>query len=420
MQGFEKKDFCPAIMDYDRYHFLELLLVTGKTLFLSYLGYCVETFKEVEPSILVTQLLKYLDKNFLVGGEKPSKKILFKHPHLSFNAAYFEEKNYSIKNYRLAQSYYQKPKKSQNQCLLTDHEISSSVEKLEEISIQELCLLAKNPILFSMQKKHHIFLSPASIHHENQGFTLEPLQRAIIKKELFSESFLSDNDSLPKGVFKKLAKDALQNESLEMESFLKECGLKTGDLFNVEFRRDISESKAYSEKLWLVPSPKIPLTSKKNIYLTGKLENVSSKGLLCTGDLKIETMLLEFPKYLAYSLLKRLLPLNLSAKWLFSKSRKVKELQIENEEELFKSYFDLYFLCLGQVVPFLPNWIPSFMDEKTEVILKQIRKDISSSHFYNLYAKSIINPSKIQPMMLKTWKALAEQIYRKPYELLKK
>lgn len=422
MAKFSQKEFCPAIMDYDRYLFLEILLSTKKQFFISYLGYCVETFKQVQPSVLITELLNYCDKFFTVDGCNISEKIVVKHPHLSFSKEYFNEKNYQASNYLLAKSYYGKSKATQRDftdLFLKNGSISSAASPSNEISIQELCMSAKNPIQLSLKKQHQIFLETASINHENQNFELLPLQKAILKRKIFTKHFLSNEDELPKGIFRKLTQNALNEEVKGIEDLLGEYQLTGDDFFRVEFRQDIKEPICHEKNLWVVPSLKISLNQHLTINLVGVLDSVSSKGLLCMGHSNMESMLGDFPKYLIYSLLKNILPMEFESNWFFAKSKKVKTLFIERPEEMLKSYLSLYFLCLDQPVPLLPAWIPSFIEASPASISDKIGKDITSSHFYNQYAKVIMSKIQLKDSMLNTWKSLAQNLFHHTYEFLK-
>ena len=422
MSKFTQKDFCPAIVDYDRYLFLEILLSAKDMLFLSYLGYCVETFKEVEPSILIVELLSYLDQFFVIGSQKPSEKILYKHPHLGFNAKYFAHKNYLSQNYLLAQSYYEKSKKNYDMRLdLFSNQggISSSIDYKNEISIQDLCMLIKDPIGFGMKKRHKIFLEPLEINHENQHFILPPLQKGILKKEMFKKHFLSNEDELPKGIFKKLAQETLTEDRQAMEGFLKEHSLSSDEFFDVEFRKDVKEPLFYDGRLWVVPSLKLPLNPYLTIELTGKLETVSRNGLLSTSVLSIESMIAELPKYLIYLCLNQIFEMGVEPKWLFAKSKSIKTLEVDDPLHLLKKYLQFYFLCSSQSVPLLPAWIPYFITSNPKVISDRICKDISSPHFYNKYAKAALSKVQIPDTMIEIWQLLAQDLFQESYEILK-
>ena len=87
--------------DEDRYLFLEALLSARKRLHLSYVGQSIKDNSELPPSVLVSELLDYLAKGFLVGG-KPAGAVLH-HPLQPFSPGYFRKGqrlfSYSRQNY---------------------------------------------------------------------------------------------------------------------------------------------------------------------------------------------------------------------------------------------------------------------------------------------------------------------------------
>lgn len=60
--------YCPNQSDYDRYLFLETLLSTRDHLLISYQGSTQESSKEQAPSLLVTELLSYLNKFYQINN----------------------------------------------------------------------------------------------------------------------------------------------------------------------------------------------------------------------------------------------------------------------------------------------------------------------------------------------------------------
>ena len=73
-------DYSPSQTDFDRYLFLEIMLSVRKYLLISYVGYSKTDSKEKPSSLLITELINYLDSGFTVEGKKPSERCVIKHP----------------------------------------------------------------------------------------------------------------------------------------------------------------------------------------------------------------------------------------------------------------------------------------------------------------------------------------------------
>ncbi|MGA7802843.1 MAG: exodeoxyribonuclease V subunit gamma, partial [Gammaproteobacteria bacterium] len=77
--------------DDDRYLFLETLLSARRCLYISYVGQSVRDNSTVPPSVLVSELLDYVDQGFETGSEVPVREaLLVRHPLQPFSPRYFE------------------------------------------------------------------------------------------------------------------------------------------------------------------------------------------------------------------------------------------------------------------------------------------------------------------------------------------
>ena len=92
-------DYCPSRTDYDRYLFLEALLSARQYFILSYTNYAASDGKEQAPSLLVTELMSYIDQAYKIENQKVSETLVYTHPYRSFDHHYFSHdghfKNYS-------------------------------------------------------------------------------------------------------------------------------------------------------------------------------------------------------------------------------------------------------------------------------------------------------------------------------------
>lgn len=74
----------------DRYLFLEALLSAQRYLYLSFVGRSIRDNSILRPSLLIDELLRYIDQVAQTeSGEKPSEVITYHHPMASYNASLF-------------------------------------------------------------------------------------------------------------------------------------------------------------------------------------------------------------------------------------------------------------------------------------------------------------------------------------------
>ncbi len=78
----------------DRYLFLEALLSAQRYLYLSYVGRSIRDNSILRPSLLIDELLRYIDQVAQTeSGEKPSEMISYQHPMASYNSMLFKPHN---------------------------------------------------------------------------------------------------------------------------------------------------------------------------------------------------------------------------------------------------------------------------------------------------------------------------------------
>ena len=90
--------------DDDRYLFLEALISAQQQLYISYVGASIVDNTAIPPSVLVSELLDYLDQRFVLShGEKLSTAITTKHPLQAFSRRYFDGSQPDLFSYKQQQ-----------------------------------------------------------------------------------------------------------------------------------------------------------------------------------------------------------------------------------------------------------------------------------------------------------------------------
>ena len=97
----------------DRYLFLEILLSVRETLWVSYTGQSIRDNSPLQPSVLLSELLDYVEASS--EGEKATEKIVVRHPLHPFSREYFSHEKgplftYDVKSRRVAQGLLKESK----------------------------------------------------------------------------------------------------------------------------------------------------------------------------------------------------------------------------------------------------------------------------------------------------------------------
>lgn len=78
-----------SLREDDRYLFLESIISARDSLILTYPGLSQSDNAEAPPSVLVSELLDFLDGCYTAGGRKPSEALVFRHRLQAFHPDYF-------------------------------------------------------------------------------------------------------------------------------------------------------------------------------------------------------------------------------------------------------------------------------------------------------------------------------------------
>jgi len=175
-----------SLRDEDRYLFLEALLSARDALHLSYVGQGMKDNAEMPPSVLVSELLDYLEQGFVAGpeGGSPRDRLLVRHRLHPFSADYFTPGSplfsYSEENRAAAESLAGGGKPA-------GPFLSSPLLPPEEavVTLDELAAFFSNPARAMLKARFGISLrEPEGGADESEPFRLEPLERFGLEQEL--------------------------------------------------------------------------------------------------------------------------------------------------------------------------------------------------------------------------------------------
>ena len=168
--------------DDDKYLFLEALISARETLYISYIGQSVQDNTRIVPSVLVSELIDYINDRF---GVDPNALVKH-HPLQAFSPAYFQEKSpffsYSLEIFAAAAR--QDTKGLHHRFVAGS--LGAPSDEWRQLDVEALGLFFKNPARFLLQRRLGIvFEELAALPEDRENFRLEGLDRYLVEQELF-------------------------------------------------------------------------------------------------------------------------------------------------------------------------------------------------------------------------------------------
>ena len=171
----------------DRYIFLESLLAAKDKLYISYIGQSNSTNEEIPPSVLIDELLDYLE---LTTG-KERAEFITKHPLHGFDDKYFSKSDNQLYSYskpycNAAQSYIS-PNKNLIGKLFSTKNLSLPDENMKnEFSFDEFIKFFLCPAKFFLKYRFNITLYDETLKplETSEPFELDNLKAYNLKDEL--------------------------------------------------------------------------------------------------------------------------------------------------------------------------------------------------------------------------------------------
>lgn len=197
------------IKENDKHLFLESLLSAKSRLYLSYIGRSIKDNSAIPPSIVIDELLDYIQSGFTYdSGIDVRKYLIEQRPLQSYNAAYNKpESDLLIPNYFIRP---QKPYPIQS-----SPDQQSTEQQKESITLRDLELFTTNPIQYYYNKALHIYFRDIDeTIAETEVFKFDALSQAIISQQLLA-AYLQDPTSLEKEINKHYLKAQLPLKNIK-------------------------------------------------------------------------------------------------------------------------------------------------------------------------------------------------------------
>jgi exodeoxyribonuclease V gamma subunit len=175
----------------DRYLFLEAILSARKTLYVSYVGQSIQDNSPVPPSVLVSELMDYIEQGFEIEGGKIRDRIVTKHRLQGFSPEYFKGDkqlfSYSEVNRQAAECLLER---RQSPTPFLSQGLSDPEEEWRRVDLDQLCRFFNNPARFLLNRRLGIYLEErASILEDREAFEIKGLEKYLLEQSLVEREF---------------------------------------------------------------------------------------------------------------------------------------------------------------------------------------------------------------------------------------
>lgn len=426
-----EESYFPLSSDADRYLFLEVLQSSREHLILSYSGYDFKENREAHPSLVIQELLSYLDKYYSINSLPPSKTCFHKHPFDAHDSSYFKENSafhsYFMTDFIAAKAHCGNQKNPRH-CFIEQFEKPGIlVKKLPEkltIDLKHLSAVARNPIKFHLNHTLGIYLENREDRQikDEEKFQLSHLDFYLIKhaglKEPLETLLLKSErkGQLPTGLFKQVAIDKIEEELADLQLCLNKHGIFKEDLFQIEFSAGITHPIQSEDGSWKLPAIKLDFTPNCHLQIIGKVPYVSSKGLIGISKGSLPDIWKLWPSYLLYHYATckySLLGLELSPKQLIlTHAAQAKNPFFTDAEPQLKRWIEYYFFCVDHFSPLIPDWTPFILsgdtkglEDKLKQLFSSFRQDYQSPELQWVFHKERLPNADL---IIENWREYAD------------
>ena len=417
----------------DKYLFLEAIISARKKLYISYVGQSIQDNTPVPPSVIVSELLDTIVKDFDTPETDIMDHIITKHRLQAFSPEYFKKGSklfsYSEENLIAASSLYdrrnrkdRKDQKGQKKYfpfiateLSTPQKGPEESDERKYIDIDTLCAFFSNPARFLLQNRIGLYLDQKTqVADERENFTLDNLEKYQIGTNFVDKSL--------SGV------DVDNFFSIQKAAGRLPHG-NVGELFFNEIRLDansfVNKTKKYiQDKLFDTVDVDLDFT---DFNLKGRLSNIYTKGQLYIRYAKKKAK--DILKLWIYHLVlcaanKDKLPEN---SFLISKDAALKFSFVKNNRSILEYLCFLYREGLKKPLHFFPETSFEYARQRllkgkhqSDALMDALKKWRGSSYNNNMWKESD-DPyyelcfSGTDPLN-KEFQQIAEKIYKDIFE----
>ncbi len=170
----------------DRYLFLEAILSARERLYISYVGQSIQDNSVIPPSVLVSELIDYVEQGFEIPGRSLREHLQTRHRLQAFSPEYFKNHRklftYSEENYEIAGTVLA-GRKEPGPFLGTG--LSEPDETWRKVDVHGLCAFFSNPTKFLLNRRLGIDLEErSSLAEEREPFEVRTLEQYLLEESM--------------------------------------------------------------------------------------------------------------------------------------------------------------------------------------------------------------------------------------------
>lgn len=432
-----ERDYYPSQVEFDRYLFLEALLSAREYFIVTYESQLPGDSKIQMPSLLIKELLYYLDNSYLINipndvrhNVPVSAMCCFDHPLIPFHKKYFLKdsrfKSYSLFLYRAATAYYSPSKSPPSnflQMFTALPDTSDEIEKLVTVSLSSLSSFVKNPLKNYFNKELSIYIDSQEKRQlkVDEEFVMTKYDESKILREAFingsDEVFLQAETFglLPRGPFKVTEIENVKEDLKKTRLSLASLGIDFDDVFEIEFNVNHA-SPMFLGKHWKLPPLDLEV-DETTFRVVGKIEMVTKQGLIVFKESKAEKTIEIWPTMLVLASLIKLYSLPIAPQAIFVKgfNLQIKDVSFNCPVEMLKAHLKHYLKSKKVISPLQPQWVASIIEADSEAFKKifEATEDSDFNHNYNEYHKWLMRSSPIIDLekSVQQWQMTAKALY---------
>jgi exodeoxyribonuclease V gamma subunit len=239
----------PLKSDEDRYLMLETLLCARQALYISYCGRSLKDNSVCQPSVLVQQLLDFIDARFersIGAGTRLSEAITTVHPMQTFATGNFSPHAVSYDSYWCSiANNIRLPAAPKPGSTWPSQALASASDEALDINLGQLRRFLHHPIQYFFNHRLNLWLSEHQADVDEELFSLEGLDKWRVRQRL-AEDFLVRGETRPEVL---QAEGALPHGQAAIVVF-EQAAQEMGDLLSrlEEFRGRTSESREFEHQ----------------------------------------------------------------------------------------------------------------------------------------------------------------------------
>jgi exodeoxyribonuclease V gamma subunit len=235
----------------DRYLFLEAVLSARRKLYISYVGQSIQDNSIIPPSVLVSELMDYVEQGFEVQDRDIREHLHTRHRLHAFSPEYFKNHprlfTYSAGNYEIARIVPSARKRPEP---FVTTGLSEPDGTWRKVDLQGLCAFFSNPAKFLLNRRLGMYPGAGdAMAEEREPFDVQTLERYLLEESMLrrrlqgqdrKESFrlALASGKLPHGT---VGQCVYENFSPGVERFVEQLRplLEEQALETVEFEMDV-------------------------------------------------------------------------------------------------------------------------------------------------------------------------------------